>query len=252
VTVPQFGTVDDASLYYFMPSIATNVNGDVVMGFTGSNSVQFAGCYFTGRLAGDPPGQMAVPIQYKTGESSYNDGAGPRWGDYSLTSLDPLDETTLWTVQEYARAGNRWGTFVAELAFDTCNVAGYCFTSPNSVGPGSLIASTGSASIAANDFGLVTIGNPANQNGIFFMGPGQTLTFFGNGVLCVGGGITRYSLAPSDSFGFASYAVDNSIPPAFGKIVAGSTWNWQYWYRDPMGGGAGFNLSDALSATYCP
>jgi hypothetical protein len=64
--------------------------------------------------------------------------------------------------------------------------------------------------------------------------------------------VTRYSLLQTDGLGGAALAVDNSQPPALGKIVAGSSWNWQWWYRDPMGGGAAFNTSDALNATYCP
>src|SRR5207244_120788 len=49
-----------------------------------------------------------------------------RWGDYSFTTLDPSDDFSMWTIQEYAEAllpppgdgsGNRsnWGTVVAEL-----------------------------------------------------------------------------------------------------------------------------------------
>ncbi len=45
-------------------------------------------------------------------------------------------------------------------------------------------------------------------------------------------------------------------PPApSGQVTAGSTWNYQFWYRDPPGGGggpAGFNLSNGMSITFCP
>lgn len=50
------------------------------------------------------------------GEASYQrtDTSGRnRWGDYSYTSLDPEDDMTLWTLQEYAESGtNIWGTWV--------------------------------------------------------------------------------------------------------------------------------------------
>ncbi len=255
VTVAQTGTVDDASLYYFAPSIAANANGDVVMGFSGSNAAQYAAAYFTGRVATDAAGQMGVPVQYKAGEGPYNDGAGPRWGDYSLVSLDPTDDSIFWMLQEYARTGNNWGTYVAEVQHgggSGCNVHNYCFTSPNSVGPGSLIFSTGSASIAANDFSVVSDSNPPNKNGIFFMGVNEILTPFGNGFLCLSGSLTRYNVVQTDVFGSVTMDVDNTVPPALGKIVSGSTWKWQFWYRDPAGGGAAFNLSDGLSVTYCP
>ena len=37
-----------------------------------------------------------------------------------------------------------------------------------------------------------------------------------------------------------------------GEILPGSTWNTQFWYRDPAFGGAGFNLSDGLGVTFAP
>jgi len=36
-----------------------------------------------------------------------------------------------------------------------------------------------------------------------------------------------------------------------GALTVGSTWYFQYWYRDPAASGASFNLSDAASATIC-
>ena len=47
-----------------------------------------------------------------------NDGGtnrGRRWGDYSYTAVDPLDQMTMWTIQEYTEAPNSWGTRVAKL-----------------------------------------------------------------------------------------------------------------------------------------
>ena len=137
-------------------------------------------------------------------------------------------------------------------AGSSCLMTTYCTTSSNSVGSGSLISGLGSTSVAANDFELVATGNPANQFGIFYMGTSQSNVSFGNGVRCVATDITRFPLLQTDAFGDVGYAVDNTAPPALGRIVSGSTWNWQWWYRDPMGGGARFNLSDGLNVTYCP
>src|SRR5204862_406465 len=37
------------------------------------------------------------------------------WGDYSYTSLDPLDDMTMWTIQEFCSSSNKWGVRVVKL-----------------------------------------------------------------------------------------------------------------------------------------
>ncbi len=118
-TLVQSGTVADPSLHYFFPSIMVNQTGDAVMAFTGSNSSQYAACYYTGRAASDPAGEMAPPVMYKAGTGPQNniDGYGRnRWGDYSYTTLDPVDQSTIWTVQEYGHDDDIWGTYIAALS----------------------------------------------------------------------------------------------------------------------------------------
>jgi probable HAF family extracellular repeat protein len=132
--------------------------------------------------------------------------------------------------------------------------ASFCITSANSVGSGALIGSNGNTSIASNSFELSATGLPANVNGIFFYGPQAQQLPFGNGVSCVGsGGIGtfRLPLYTSSASGMATHMVDFTQLPAGGQITAGSTWNFQAWYRDAAAGGAMFNTSDALRATFC-
>ena len=132
----QSGYVYDSSLHYYMPSVTVNANGDAIMGFTGSDASQYAGSYYTGRKNSDPVGQMAVPFQFKTGQSSYNavDGQGRnRWGDYSLCTVDPEDDTTMWTIQEYAYSSagtDRWGTWIAQLEYQVGPNNDYCYDAP--------------------------------------------------------------------------------------------------------------------------
>ena len=135
--------------------------------------------------------------------------------------------------------------------------ANYCTTSPNSAGPGAVIGSTGTTSIAANDFNLTVTQAVPGMIGLFFYGGGQAALPFGNGTLCVSsGGKGTFRLLPAAVVapgGSASHLVNYGAPPsAAGQITAGSTWYFQFWYRDPAGGGAGFNLSDGLQATFCP
>jgi len=137
-----------------------------------------------------------------------------------------------------------------------CIIAPYCVTSPNTAGAGAVMGVAGSSSVSVNDLVLLAGSCPSGQFGVFFYGPGQVQVPFGDGFRCVGAGgagLNRFPPVSTGFLGVAGYAVDNTDPPSpSGQITAGSTWNFQFWYRDPMGGPAGFNLSDALEITFCP
>ena len=95
---------------------------------------------------------------------------------------------------------------------------------------------------------------PPNQPGLFILGKFQTQVPFGEGWLCLTGGVQR--LLPAvflNAAGAGSFQVDftDSNSPA-NQIAPGSDWQFQFWYRDPQIVGAGFNLSNGLSAHFCP
>jgi hypothetical protein len=64
---------------------------------------------------------MREPVILKAGEGAYLKTFGygrNRWGDYSITQVDPADDTSLWTIQEYAGTptgsgdgAGRWSTW---------------------------------------------------------------------------------------------------------------------------------------------
>ncbi|MAF64514.1 MAG: hypothetical protein CMJ84_02480 [Planctomycetes bacterium] len=127
----------------------------------------------------------------------------------------------------------------------------YCATNSHSGGSAANLGWTGSASVRANDLELLCTGAVPGQSVMFFYGAGQTEQPFGDGFLCVTGPIFRLSVGSADVSGGATHALDIGSPsdPA-GQITLGSTWFFQVWYRDP-GGPSGFNLTDALEATFC-
>ena len=132
----------------------------------------------------------------------------------------------------------------------------YCSTSPNSVGSGALIGYAGSLSISGNGFLVTASDCPPGQLGVFYFGLGQAALPFGDGVRCVTGGglpINRLAATAVDFLGNAGSSVDLTAPLNGGVLITpASTWNFQFWYRDPAAGGAGFNLSDALEVTFAP
>ena len=93
------GLTDGA--HRWMGSIAMDGAGNIGLAFSASNSVLFPSVFYTGRLAGDPLGQMTLgENSIKNGTGSQT-GGGNRWGDYTSFSVDPTDDLTFWHVNEY-------------------------------------------------------------------------------------------------------------------------------------------------------
>jgi hypothetical protein len=117
----QSGFIDGGSgVHHYFPSIAVNCAGDACIGFTRSRSTLHAEGVYALRLAADALGTLRPVRVLKDGEDWYYKtfgGTRNRWGDYSATLVDPVDDKTFWTHQEYARPhsgagddGSRWGT----------------------------------------------------------------------------------------------------------------------------------------------
>lgn len=133
-----------------------------------------------------------------------------------------------------------------------CHVERYCIASPNSVGPGALLDHAGTVSVSRNDLVLLCTGCPPNTAGLFYFGALRSQVPFGNGYRCVAGPVTRTGIVVSSTSGAAARALDIVNLPGGTVIGAGSVRQFQFWYRNPAGGGAGFNLSDALEVQFCP
>ena len=128
----------------------------------------------------------------------------------------------------------------------------YCAASPNSVGTGATISASGTSSIAANDLVLHVSGLPPRQPGLFYYGATQESAPFGDGQRCISTPNFWLAIVYSDTLGRAAHALDLANPPsAAAQIGAGSSWNFQLWYRDPAAAASGFNLSDGLSVLFC-
>jgi glucose/arabinose dehydrogenase len=143
-----------------------------------------------------------------------------------------------------------------QIKSDNCTPGdSICTAQPNSAGPGALITTAGCRSISENNLLLSVSGLPIDEYGIFFYGPQQAPTPFGQGTLCVGGPGGVFRLRPalrSSTAGSVRRLLDLNASPADtgpGMITAGSTWSFQFWYRDP---GLGFNLSDGVSISFEP
>jgi hypothetical protein len=104
------------------PSLAVNCGDDAVIGYSRSDSTRNPEAGYVVRVGTDPLGAQSPLRLLRSGDSSYwkNFGVGTlaQWGLYSSTGIDPVDDKTFWTLQEYAaqRVGpadndSRWGTW---------------------------------------------------------------------------------------------------------------------------------------------
>jgi hypothetical protein len=123
--IQQRGRIDDSSgnLFFGFPSIAVNQNNDVLIGYSRFSAAQYAGASYSFRAASDSPNTLRDRVTLKDGLAPYykiNGGTRNKWGDYSSTVVDPLNDTDFWTIQEYAAAPSagvdRWGTWWGRLS----------------------------------------------------------------------------------------------------------------------------------------
>jgi hypothetical protein len=124
---------------YWMQTHMVTGQGHLVIGSTTAGTNEYVNAMAAGRLADDPPGEIRLPELYTAASVGYNvppsNGAVlRRWGDYSDTSLDPCDDMTVWTIQQYGAAADAWGVRVGKVLAPP--PATPATASPPSVAPG--------------------------------------------------------------------------------------------------------------------
>jgi hypothetical protein len=127
-SVHQQGTyAPNDGVHRWMGSAAMDWQGNISLGYSVVDGVSvYPGIRYTGRLAGDPLGQMTL------GEGTIIDGTGvqlttnSRWGDYTSLNVDPVDDCTFWYVNEYYTAEGQasslagWQTRIASFKLPGC------------------------------------------------------------------------------------------------------------------------------------
>ncbi|MBK8286322.1 MAG: thrombospondin type 3 repeat-containing protein [Ahniella sp.] len=125
----QIGGEDIATgAHTFYPSIASNRFGHLAIGFAASGTSTNPGAYVVTRRPTDPSNTVSSAFVLRAGIDSYVrtfGGSRNRWGDYSATMIDPVDQCfwayNLWaTTQGTLISGEdgRWATTAGR--FCTC------------------------------------------------------------------------------------------------------------------------------------
>ena len=106
-------------LWRWMPSIAVDQNGNTAIGYSISSPNMFPSIRYAGRLASDPLNDLGQGEAIMTNGTGSQTHPGGRWGDYSMTTIDPADGITFWHTNEYCvtTSSLNWYTRVGKFQF---------------------------------------------------------------------------------------------------------------------------------------
>jgi len=106
-------------LWRWMPSIAVDANGNMAIGYSVSSPSIFPGIRYAGRRATDPLNDLSQGEAIMTNGGGSQTLAVGRWGDYTMTTIDPSDGLSFWHTNEYypATSPNAWFTRVGKFQF---------------------------------------------------------------------------------------------------------------------------------------
>ena len=175
--------------HFWMPSLAVSGQGHMAVGGSIAAPTNSAGTQIqpsvgvAGRLFTDALGSTRAITIAKAGAGNYNVEStnGQRWGDFSYTSVDPTDNMTMWTVQEYCNATNTWDVQVVRLLAPPP-------ATPVSATPSSVSRGTPSISVAIT-------GTSTSGSGFYDPGSGFTNRLSAS----VTGGVTVNSVTFTDA-----------------------------------------------------
>jgi hypothetical protein len=97
----QQGTYAPDSDHRWMGSIAMDGRGYIALGYSVSSEETYPSIRYTGRTPEDELGQMTFYEEEIIAGGGTQTGDASRWGDYSMMSVDPSNDTTFWFTTEY-------------------------------------------------------------------------------------------------------------------------------------------------------
>jgi len=155
--IHQQSTYSPSADSRWMGSIAMNSEGDIALGYSVSSSSVYPSIRYTGRKASDPVNTMTMTERSIFAGANSQTGFN-RWGDYSMMSVDPSDDTRFWYTNEYSNGGASWRTRVAAFSFSSsCYASGGCTEYISRVEAGSIDNSTG-----CTNYGDYTLSHSTN------------------------------------------------------------------------------------------
>jgi hypothetical protein len=143
---------------------------------------------------------------------------------------------------------------------DTTLGCNYCSSPVNSTGQKSQMSAAGSTLASASDLTLTVTQLPNGHVGFVLASQTQGLLVNpggSQGNLCLGGNLARFNrpgeiaLTAGGSFSLVLPLYDFPEHPNFGvTVMAGDSWNFQFWHRDMISGTSTSNFSNGLEILF--
>ncbi len=121
-TIRQAGTHAPDMLHRWMASGAMDGSGNLAIGYSVSHGTINPTIRYAGRVADDPVGVLPQTEAALVGGAGGAQTGVHRWGDYSMLSVDPVDDCTFWYTQEYyaVTSSTGWATRIGSFRFPGC------------------------------------------------------------------------------------------------------------------------------------
>jgi len=112
----------------WLPSAAIDGQGNLAVSYSGSSTSVFPSIYYAGRdfnAAGFPAANLSNETVLFAGTASQL-GTSHRWGDYQSLQVDPSDDCTFWTTNQYYNVSSQfnWRTRIGAFKFPACTAPG--------------------------------------------------------------------------------------------------------------------------------
>ena len=131
-SVTQFGRIEDptSNIFCAFPALAVNADNTVMISYAVFSPNIYPSTSYHVRYSSDPSGTMRDGVTFRNGTAKYDDGgtvagAASRWGDYSVATVDPVNDKDFWAQQVVSATPvsgiDKWETYWTKLIM--CPVA---------------------------------------------------------------------------------------------------------------------------------
>jgi hypothetical protein len=212
-------------------------------------------CLVHGNFAGSPTAEGTLVV------SSRASGGGPRetyFGTWEYASGSNLNDIQggLWNGCTAGGVATGYCAGDGSGSACPCGNAGFagrgCASSGNPLG--GYLLGVGGSSVALDTFHLFGQAMPASSPCLYFQGTSALASgvTFGDGLLCLGGTLTRLGVVFNDASGNSSFPASGTLSSLGGPAAGGGSRAYQIWYRDsaPFCTASTFNLTNGVDVTW--